>query len=81
MTQAEMILADLLKGKRITPIDALRDYGCFRLGARVFDLKQEGYDIRTGIYVTEGGAHVAEYWLPAKPQFVIESTGQARMFA
>lgn len=76
MTQAEMILADLLKGKRITPLDALRDYSCFRLGARIFDLKQDGHDIRTEIVETAGGAHVAEYWLATKPRFPVEPDGQ-----
>ena len=46
-SQMKMILNDLLKGKEITPIDALNDYGCFRLGARIFDLRELGYDIKT----------------------------------
>jgi hypothetical protein len=32
MTQKEMIRAHLLQGKSITPLDALSDYGCFRMG-------------------------------------------------
>lgn len=45
MTQTDMILTDLRRGKRITPIDALRDYGCFRLGARIWDLRAQGLEI------------------------------------
>ena len=29
----------------ITPHDAAREFGCWRLGARIFDLRQDGYDI------------------------------------
>lgn len=81
MTQAEMILADLQAGKRITPMDALRDYGCFRLGARIWDLKQAGHDIRMVLVMVGNDKSVAEYWLERKAQFPIEPTGQARMFA
>jgi len=33
----------------ITPIDALGRYGCFRLGARIFDLRNDGMNIKTKI--------------------------------
>lgn len=49
MSHAESILADLKRGKKITPIDALEDYGCFRLGARIWDLKHKGHPIKTEI--------------------------------
>lgn len=42
MTQSEMVLAWLRDNRSITPIDALREFGCFRLGARIYDLKQRG---------------------------------------
>lgn len=45
MTQNEMILAHLQKGKPITPLQALREYGCLRLGARIFELRRNGYNI------------------------------------
>ena len=38
-TQTDAILAHLERGLPITPLDALRLYGCFRLGARVWELK------------------------------------------
>ncbi len=44
-TQNEMILDHLRQHKSITPLEALRQYGCFRLGARIYELKQKGYDI------------------------------------
>lgn len=49
-TQKQAIAAHLRSGKSITPMDALHKYGCFRLGARIFDLKNDdGMDINTEI--------------------------------
>ena len=31
----------------ITPMDALKDFGCFRLSARIKDLRNEGMNIIT----------------------------------
>lgn len=45
MRQADMILRYLREEGSITPIDALREFGCMRLGARIYDLKQRGFDI------------------------------------
>lgn len=47
MTQCDRILRHLQDYGSITALDALRDYGCMRLGARIHDLKTRGYDIRT----------------------------------
>jgi len=44
-SQADRILKILQSGRTLTPLDALRDVGCFRLGARVFELKRQGYNI------------------------------------
>jgi len=46
-TQKKQIKEDLMAGKRISPIDALRRYGCFRLGARIYELREEGMNIKT----------------------------------
>ena len=47
MTQTEMIRAHLESGRDITPIDALEQYGCFRLAARISDLRKAGLPIET----------------------------------
>lgn len=62
ITQLEMILADLKKGFKITPLQALTDYGCFRLGARIHDLKRQGYQIDTEMKTIQG-KRFAEYRL------------------
>lgn len=61
-SQKAQILADLQKGKAITPIDALNDYGCFRLGARIADLKEDGWPIESRWYVTSTGKRVKQYY-------------------
>lgn len=67
MTQSEMILAHLKSGKPITPLEALRSYGIYRLGARIWDLKQQGYSI-TAARVTDrqSGKHYASYRLAGR---------------
>lgn len=49
MTQREMIKKYLEEGHRLTPLDALRMFGCFRLATRIFELKKSGMNIVTEI--------------------------------
>lgn len=49
MTQNERILNHLRECGSITPLDALKEYGCMRLGARIYDLKRAGYQIESRI--------------------------------
>ena len=48
MTQTQALLEALRAraGRGITPIEALDELGCFRLAARVWDLRQQGHDVR-----------------------------------
>jgi len=62
-SHAAMILNHLSSGRRITAIDALNKFHCFRLAARIADLRNEGWDIRTKMIETQGGSKVAEYRL------------------
>ena len=47
VTQCKMLLAHLLSAGSITPREAYNQYGIMRLGARIWDLKHQGYDIIT----------------------------------
>ena len=62
MTQNQQIKSYLEKGKSITPIQALNKFGCFRLAARISDLRNDGLNITTKI-VTKYGKTFASYWL------------------
>jgi|TARA_Y100000114_G_scaffold117445_1_gene111797 hypothetical protein len=65
MSQNKQILNYLLKGKKLTPIDALEKFGCFRLSARILDLRKEGYDIITE-NITKQGKTFAQYSMEVK---------------
>jgi hypothetical protein len=47
MTQTTDILRILKLRGTITPLEALDEVGCFRLAARISDLRAEGYPIVT----------------------------------
>ena len=63
MTQREEILEALKQGSRLTPLDALRRFGCFRLAARIFELRAAGYPIRERPVEVPSGSVVSEYSL------------------
>ena len=47
MTQCERILRHLQDYGSITQAEAVTEYGCYRLGARIFDLKAQGVPIKS----------------------------------
>ena len=46
MKQAERVLKYMRDFGSITQLEAMQDLGCMRLGARIFDLKRDGYAIK-----------------------------------
>jgi len=67
------ILERLKEGRTITPKEAMEEFGCMRLGARIWDLRHEGYDIRKrmiAVPTRNGIAHVAEYHLEGNDETV-----------
>ena len=58
------ILAALKEGAHITPMWALRRFGCFRLSARIADIRKMGYKVKTRI-VSRNRKNYAEYYLEA----------------
>lgn len=59
-SQEKQIKDHLIKWHSITPMEALRRYGCFRLGARIYDLRRRGVRIRTAM-IEIGGKRFAKY--------------------
>jgi hypothetical protein len=59
-SQSAWIRRYLEAGRPLTAIVALRECGCFRLAARIYDLQSTGLviSVRT---ITVGGKRVAEY--------------------
>ena len=54
MSQIDAVLAHLLTGKPITPIQALAKFGCFRLAAIIRNIRAEGYTVETEMVHRKG---------------------------
>ena len=65
MSITTKILAYLKDGNSITPIESLDMFGCFRLAARIHNLKSQGHDISTTMIIN-GKKKWAEYKLVPK---------------
>jgi hypothetical protein len=63
MNQTQAILAHLETGASLTPLEALDRFGCFRLGARCWELKMAGWPIVTEMVKLASGKRVASYRL------------------
>lgn len=71
MTQNKEILQHLQTGNLLNPLQALNKFGCFRLSARINDLRNEGHSIESKM-ITVGGKTFAQYRLPMNAQLSIE---------
>lgn len=66
MTQKEQILDYMARHGSITPLEALISCSCFRLGARIWELKRDGQRITKDMVevdTDQGKARVARYRL------------------
>ena len=59
MTQEGMILKYMQDYGSINPMQALSDLGCYRLGARIKDLRDKGYNV-----ITERETRKNRYGIP-----------------
>ena len=70
MSQKEKILKYLQSGKGLTPLQAMNWWGCMRIGARVWELRDAGYPITTTMKTVKNRdgqrCIVAEYKLEGK---------------
>ena len=63
-SQESAILEWLRAGNSLTQLDALNRFGCLRLGARVFQLRKDGYNIESEmVQVGAKKKRVAQYKL------------------
>jgi hypothetical protein len=62
MTQSQWIL-QALGTRPLTAMEALEGCGCFRLAARIKDLREQGHDIKTKAVQLQNGKIVAQYTL------------------
>ncbi len=64
-SQNQMILKHLRSHQSLTPLEALRNYGCLRLSGRVFDIERMGYKVLRR-WKKVGRARVMEYYAAVK---------------
>jgi len=63
MSQTQDILRALKKGRKLTSLDALAEFGSFRLGARILEIIEMGYPILKKTVKSSNGKHFTEYRL------------------
>ena len=61
-SQNKAIKAHLEKGNSITAMQALKQFGCFRLAARIKNLKDEGMNIQKIMMKNTEGKRIAIYF-------------------
>ena len=66
MTQNDMILNHLKSGRPITPLQALSEFGCFRLAARIWELREDGHDVKMKRVLVKKNTTVARYYMEEK---------------
>lgn len=62
-SQNALIKGWLLNGYSLTQLEALTQFGCFRLAARISDLKDKGLNVVTDMITLDNGKRVARYIL------------------
>lgn len=78
MRQIDAILLMLENGETVTPLDSLKFAGCFRLAARIKDLKKLGHKIDTLRMSDGNGKSFAGYRL-ARMKTYVEPSGKMEM--
>ena len=63
-SQSAKVLYHLQNYGPLTAIEALELFACFRLAARINDLKEAGHNIQTEIKIQKNGKKIAVYSLP-----------------
>ena len=65
--QADRIIAYMKEHGGITSYDAARDIGCMRLGARIFEIKERGIEVKSEFINVENRfgeiCRVKRYWI------------------
>ena len=68
MTQETAILDYLKSGGKLTSLEALDKFKCFRLASRISDLKRHGYSIDRKMIALPSGKHVVQYSIDFKEE-------------
>ncbi len=72
MSQKSDILAALQRGDKLSRLDCLNRFGCIEAGARITELRQDGYPIETETIYWETERGVKK----SRAQWSLNKTGQ-----
>ena len=64
----DQLLAYLMTGARITPLEALQRFNCLSCSQRLGDLKRVGVPINSRFITLSNGKRIKEYWL--EPNYI-----------
>lgn len=62
-SQCQKVLGFLRLRGSITPLQAIQKFWCYRLGARIHELRGRGYTIGSQLVKSKNGKHYAKYTL------------------
>lgn len=62
-SQCRQIAEYLKKGYSITSLEALKLFNCMRLASRIWDLREQGYNVGKKIVALPNNKRVCEYFL------------------
>ena len=65
-SQERKILYYMLRGNRITALDALQYFNCERLAARIADIRKKGHDVKSEFVTLRSGKRIKQYWIEDK---------------
>jgi len=63
VSQNKAILAALQRGRSLTPLHILREFGSLRASARIYDLRRMGHAVQMRMVQVQGTKRVAEYYI------------------
>ena len=61
MSHTKDIARYLAEHGSITALEALEEFGCFRLAARIYDIRSRGIDVMAADLKLPSGKHVTRY--------------------
>lgn len=71
-SQRELIKRYLMRGRKLTHIQALDKFGCARLASRIHEVRQDiqryrlPYLLHSKMIKTPSGIYIAQYWMEKK---------------
>jgi len=69
-SQAAMILGAMIRGRRLTCLDILSDFGCMNGKGRIHELRRAGKPIEDEWVELPSGKICKRYFIPSQPRLI-----------